>query len=733
VAVLAAIAGIALGRSRFPGWLCAIFGAFYGAFFIPWQIGLAFFADQNWNQRLHDLAGRLGFAMKQFFTGENVEDPLLFLFVMAIFFWILGINSGFRLLRRGDLWGALIPLGGAALIIQAYDSRALARASLLAVFLFLFLLLLARVRLLKERSRWEIVRLTVPQEISGRFSSLALLLALCLVIFAWATPALASSLDSVESLWSTLTSPWRVVTEELGRAVFPLQGELFRTTNSFGENFLLGRGAPQSPEIVFTVRIIQQDQIPIRYYWRDRVYDRYEGGRWSSSYEDLELWSELDPSLDELAGRSAAEFVFTAQQSTVLLHTAPQAVALNRASKFTYAANEDGSQDAAAFFAQSPVLVGESYDIEASLAVPTANQLNEAGDIYPDWVSDRYLQLPEDFSEKIRNLAFSVTENLSTPYEKTVAITNFLRAEIEYVDRVSIAPFDRDPIEWILFDQKEGFCNYYATAEVLMLRSLGIPARLAVGYSQGEQEGFGGGTQYIVRARDAHAWPEVYFPAIGWVEFEPTASQHPLIRPLINPVAADELEHPIRPEDVVPIPQIETTPEETNVDESLTREDTPNLFPSFVLASTLLLVGIFFAWKGYRDRGGMAFVAIVERGLEKFDIQPPHTLKRLARLSEETALTRAFMQINYALGWLGVVPKPGDTPEQRANALAARLPTLGDEIRDLARNYELPLYSRSRVIRGEDALETARRITWLARREQLTLYFSDLLKPLRPH
>ena len=104
----------------------------------------------------------------------------------------------------------------------------------------------------------------------------------------------------------------------------------------------------------------------------------------------------------------------------------------------------------------------------------------------------------------------------------------YLRENIEYSDTVPNPPRNKDRLEWILFEHKKGYCVYYASSEVLMLRSLGIPARMAVGFAQGDAED---GT-YTVRRLNAHAWPEVYFPGIGWVEFEPTASQPSLDRPL---------------------------------------------------------------------------------------------------------------------------------------------------------------------------------------------------------
>lgn len=725
LAIIGCLAALALGRSRFSAWLSASFGLLYGAFFVPWQLGLAFFADREWAVRLGNLAGRLEFAIGQFASGENVEDPLLFVTAMAILFWLFGLNAGYRLARRGDIWGALMPFGFAALVVQSYDTREAWRAWLLALFLLCLLLLLARLQLLKQRKAWETSRTYVPFELDGSLSTLALASAAVLVLFAWATPALASSLDSVESFWSTITSPWRAVREELNRALFSLQGDPFHTSNVFGERFLLGRGIPQSPEILFTVQIIQQDQIPLRYYWRDRVYDHYENGNWTGSYDGLEVWGDSNQT-DAVLGRSSTEFLFTVQTDTVLLHSASQPMVLNRSAELSFAPNEDGTQDLDALFARSPVLPGESYDVVASIAVPTANQLREAGLNYPAWVTERYLQLPADFSPQMQTLAQTLTEDLSTPYDKTVAITNYLRSELEYVDRMPVPPFDRDPIEGALFEQKQGFCNYYASAEVLMLRSLGTPARLAVGYAHGERENIGGRIQYTVRERDAHAWPEVYFPDIGWVEFEPTANQDPLIRPLINPEVTDELEHPIRPEEEIPTPEAQA-PVSPTADELLAQQEARNFVPSLLFLAALLALVAEVLWRRYRAGGGLALAAIAERGLIRFDIQPPHMLKRAARLSELPPLTRAFMQINAALSWLGQPPKAGDTPAQRAASLAACLPALSDEILTLGRDYQARLYSRSRVSRDGRSLRTMNRIRWAARREQIRAWFGNLV------
>ena len=92
-----------------------------------------------------------------------------------------------------------------------------------------------------------------------------------------------------------------------------------------------------------------------------------------------------------------------------------------------------------------------------------------------------------------------------------------------------------DPIDVFLFSDRQGFCNHFATAEVLLLRSIGIPARLAIGFAEGEYDEIS--DLYVVRIKDTHAWPEVYFADYGWVIFEPTTNQVPLV---YEPSPADE-------------------------------------------------------------------------------------------------------------------------------------------------------------------------------------------------
>ena len=727
LAVLGCIAGFALGRSLFTGWLSTAFGLLYGLFFVPWQLGLAFFADQEWTVRLRDLGDRLGFAIGQFGDGENVEDPLLFITAMAILFWVFGLNAGYRLARRADLWGALIPFGLAALVVQTYDPRDLWKAWLLALFSLCLLLLQTRLQLLRNRMRWERAGVYVPFELSSSLTRLSFLSAAILVLLAWGTPTLASSLNSIESFWTSLTTPWTSVRDEIGRVFFPLQGGLPRARNYFGEQFLLGRGIPQSSDILFTAEVNASAQFLVRPYWRDRVYDRYENGIWTSDYEKREVWSDVDPDqFTDFRGRTLVEFQVMADENLELLHAVSQPIALDRAAEFSFAQNEDGYQDLAALFAQSPVLPGETYVVQASVAVPTSDQLRAAGTAYPTWVSERYLQLPTDFSPQIAELAQILSQGQETPYNIAVVITIYLRREIEYVDQMPIAPVNRDPIEWMLFDQKQGFCNYYATAEVLMLRSLGIPARLAVGYAQGEPETAEGRLAYVVRLRDAHAWPEVFFPDIGWVEFEPTANQTPLTRPADTPIenlSEEELLRLLRLGLAGPLVPSEADEPALAAKAEDAETSAPVVLPNplrpifgmlvlFAIGAALLL-----NWK--RIQEGLGIPELVTKGFARLDIAVPDPIARWARYSALSPVERAFLQINQALRWLGAAPKSGDTPEQRSQALAKLIPDLSNEIQTLSQDYQFRTYSRSKISREERALRFMKLIRSAARRQQV--------------
>jgi hypothetical protein len=137
---------------------------------------------------------------------------------------------------------------------------------------------------------------------------------------------------------------------------------------------------------------------------------------------------------------------------------------------------------------------------------------------YPDLIRTRFLQLP-DMSPRVGALAREVAGAGRTSYDMARAVELHLRRNYQYSLDVGTS-VSASPVEDFLFTRKTGYCEHYATAMVVMLRTLGIPARLVTGFLPGLWNDFG--NYYSVRQQDAHAWVEVYFPRSGWVTFDPT-------------------------------------------------------------------------------------------------------------------------------------------------------------------------------------------------------------------
>jgi len=151
--------------------------------------------------------------------------------------------------------------------------------------------------------------------------------------------------------------------------------------------------------------------------------------------------------------------------------------------------------------------------------VSTDAELESAGTLYPVWVSDRYLQLPSTLPSRVRELAESIAREAKTPYRQATAIKRYL-TQIPYSLNIDPPPGGRDGVDYFLFTAKAGYCTYFASAMAVMLRSIGIPSRLVLGYHPAEYNAEN--HRYIVRKRDYHAWAEVYFPGYGWLEFDAT-------------------------------------------------------------------------------------------------------------------------------------------------------------------------------------------------------------------
>ncbi|MXY43301.1 MAG: transglutaminase domain-containing protein [Dehalococcoidia bacterium] len=171
----------------------------------------------------------------------------------------------------------------------------------------------------------------------------------------------------------------------------------------------------------------------------------------------------------------------------------------------------------------------EPYTLYSFVSQASNNQLQEAGDEYPSFITDHYLQLPITLPDRVRDLAERITEGAATPLDKALAVQSYLRSEggFEYSQDIESPPPNADGVDWFLFETKTGYSDYFGSSMTVMLRSVGVPARMAAGYAPGELDITG---RWAVRDRDSHGWTQVYFPGHGWIDFEPTTAWDPIDR-----------------------------------------------------------------------------------------------------------------------------------------------------------------------------------------------------------
>lgn len=690
LAALGTLLGLALGASIFGRrtviWLTLV----YTAIFVPWQITGAV-TDKLILDRLSHTGGILAASLDLFMQSKPVYESLFFVAIICLVFWFISLAAGYWLVRHNNTLVAILPSFIAILLIQIYDNDRANASWWLAVFMLLVLLLLGRQYYLQNCENWTKHRLFINEEAwSNIFSSLFTTVAAAVVI-AWFIPASLSSFQSATESWSRLSKP---LIDRLSDAVSSINGPYGRQGGNFYGNTLgLGRDAGRGDSTVFTVDVLNTQDVSSRYYWRGRVYDYYDNGQWSESPAfNLEFQpNNGDLKIPNSRDRSEAMLQFTIQFSSQSLIYAPsQPVWVDQPGNITAALTDTKLNDVMTWEAASAIRSGSRYRVRAEIANPNVQQLRSAGTEYPQWIKDRYLEIPDNLKADLKELADKVSGIQGNPYDQVEAITNYLRANIQYATSLPVPPADQDPILWFLMDYKKGFCNYYASAEVMMLRSLGIPARLAVGFAQGQYQN----GSYIVRQRDAHAWPEVYFPDIGWVEFEPTVSQDALIRP----DGASQADGPLsgvgsssrKPTGEVGGQQTENSGISKKVNGLPFARTVPGRI--LIIASILFLTGlaIFFL----RRYPVLKYLPVyLSRSLEKSGVTTPDWIKTWSHWNQSEPVERLFVSINWSLNQLGK-PQPMDTtPAERSRLLKKLLPAAAEDIDTLTYEFESGLFT----------------------------------------
>lgn len=626
-------------------------------------------------------------AMRASFTDFSrlvapVEASDGFLVVLAAVLWAFTWFADSAALRYGGPVQAVIPYGSAfiAVGVLSRDSGRTGAAAMFGIGIAIY----AVTQRALTASRWNWPERLALRGTGAVVASATAIVGGALVAGLLVGPLLPGDTEAVVDLRS------------MGR-----RGGTRTVVSPFvGIRALLG---PQSDQVVFTVRS------PVPSYWRLTALGRYDVGRdiWVSQGTYGETADgRLDPDAGDRPSRPTSDGLID-QEYEILGLGGPWVPAA------FVPRSIDGDIEVSFDPATSSIITrgddlaaGDRFQIASDIPAITTTDLNASR--MDDDLAARYLDT-SGVSGSVAAAARRATLGRTTPYQQALALQDWFRDEFTYETDVDYRS-DADPVAAFL-DRREGFCQQFASAYALMARSLGLPARVAVGFTQGDAvDGTDGSTTYVVRGRHAHTWPEVHFDGVGWVPFEPTTGRG-------NPQAVDYTG--VEP-DQAEAPAAEATTTTTTTSTTLPIDaDTATTVPS----GQVNAVGA--RGNDATDDGGSSWwrqsilLAVTLAAVSM-------ALLALGRRRRRSALRRDAHGGRIAAAWagaltdlstIGIVPTPSETPLELADRVAA-VPLLdgaaptGDDDRPDDVDPRI-LVSAFRLLA---TLETARR--WAPRRTE---------------
>ncbi len=252
------------------------------------------------------------------------------------------------------------------------------------------------------------------------------------------------------------------------------------------------------------------------FYWRGDTADFYTGKGWRNTLVPRSLGNdEISNPYSRNVAVDKVEQVFVlapgVSSQVIFSPGLPAKVELH---------GEDIMTDAGGNIYTSGLTSGGTYRVVSYIPERDEARLRRGTAEYPLEIKQYYLQLPQNLPERVGRLAEKLTMHARNSYDKAVILEDYISSNYAYNLSVKPASGSRDVTDYFLFDLKKGYCTYHSTAMVVMLRSIGIPARWVKGFTPGTFEPESG--VYEVTMGDAHSWVEVYFADYGWVPFEPT-------------------------------------------------------------------------------------------------------------------------------------------------------------------------------------------------------------------
>lgn len=632
----------------------------------------------TWEGKLNELSWHVVTWLGTVFSGGNSRDNVMFALFMAMLSMGLGYVTAWLVYKRGR-GGAAVVLAAAMLLLHLSYSYSTLNYHFY-LLLFFGLLLLVRLELSRRQRFWETSGLVVQGQVVRNVvvtSALAIGLVLSL---ARQGPAEQPS-DLMEPVWSRFLDVWQRGQSHVDRLFGGVQGPpivvvglAFGNTMQPRDNFELGTGP------------VLKIESPRSRYWRTMSYAVYTGQGMVSGdvYGDrFEANVPLPLPFGAVEGREELEQRITvlANQSN-LVFSSDSPIRVDTPTTIEWRGTQE---DPAVVRLANMLHKGQQYTVISATSVASEDQLRQAGGAYPAGV-EKYLQLPPTVPERVKARAEEITAAAQTPYDKAIAVEAYLRS-LPYETKVPTPPSDRDWVDYTLFDVQTGYADSLATSMTVMMREVGVPARVVTGFAPGqfdENEG-----AYVVFESEAHAWVEVFFPKYGWINFEPSVLRDLPFRPteeqaIVLPIT-DGSYLGDNPDMYLDDPYFDSFGEFTPYEAP--REDVPWIIGLGVVAG--LLVALVVAW--------YSMMLLLKRGLRGL---PWHA--------------QWYGQFRRLAAWAGMAGRSSQTPFEYTDWLESRYPGTGKLVRPIAECYVQGTYGNEEpgpeeLARASKAWDTVRR------------------------
>lgn len=709
VVLLAGIVGVIFAKSRLPGWVLHPVATLFGIMWVG-VLGFRFVPYGNgWEDKIILLIERILRWIDIVVQGGRGADAAIFVLQMGILLWFIAYGAVWHLFRNRSIWGVLVPTGATVLINTYYAQTDLTRY--LIAYLLIAFLLVVRIHLLEREDEWQQARVSYDPGLLFDFLREGIVFAVVVLVISWTLPSAVQEVSMNPTL-ARISRPWAELQRTWSRLFTSLNYRSAGTSGWFGTNMSF-RGP-----LNLSDRLVMYVDAPAGRYWRASVFDEYTSAGWRAT--DTRL-IQLDGEQARIPLREAglgrrvinATFEIVEPAGTVLF-TPAQPVQISIPANVVAAGpvSERVTSDVdslpetavAQVHAKDSLIVGDTYRVHAAIPDIDEQSLRNAGTEYPAYIEQHYTRVPATVPQVVHDLAREVTQNADTPYDKAKAIEQYVR-NIEYDETIPGPRPGEDGVYYFLFEEQAGYCDYYASSMAVMLRSLGIPTRIAQGYSLGEftQEQ----RRYEVRGVDAHTWVEVFFPRYGWIEFEPTAAE-----PILDRPDTPEEENAGAADDTSQDEQQDSQSQDERL-EDLLQEDTP---PELNLRSrTARFV------QGTLRQAAVPLGILTVFGLAAGGVT--WALRR--RWRNLPIIEKAYDQLLLVTRILGLKPHETQTPREYITQVTERIPTTKSSLERLAElvnkaRFAAHAFTQEDESRADSSWREARRrlFEWVLRRRR---------------